>query len=149
MYEVAGEPAGIWAAPVEPGEIDGAVSHSAHLFQARVPKTADVRTVVVGERAFSARITAPPGLVDWRADYLNLSYEPVTCPDGLCEALVEFLADFGLSFGAFDFAVTEDSTWWFLECNPNGQWAWLEGAVGLPVADAIADLLENGASEHG
>ena len=45
-YEVEGEPAGIWAAPVEAGEVDGAVSHSAHLFQAQVPKVADVRVVV-------------------------------------------------------------------------------------------------------
>lgn len=60
-YEVEGEPAGIWAAPVEAGEIDGAVSHSAHLFQPQVPKVADVRAVVVGRQVFAARITAPPG----------------------------------------------------------------------------------------
>ncbi|MCA6094921.1 ATP-grasp ribosomal peptide maturase [Streptomyces sp. SCA3-4] len=147
-YDVEGEPAAIWAAPVAPGEIDGAVSHSAHLFQAQVPKVADVRAVVVGEQVFSARITAPPGVVDWRAEYQSLTYEPVACPEGMREALVRFLASFGLSFGAFDFAVTRDGAWWFLECNPNGQWAWLEGAVGLPVTAAIADLLENGVSLH-
>jgi hypothetical protein len=32
-----------------------------------------------------------------------------------------------------------------LECNPNGQWAWLEPAAGLPITTAIADLLEKGA----
>lgn len=147
-YDVEGEPAGIWAAPVEAGEIDGAVSHSAHLFQARVPKVADVRVVVVGEQVFSARITAPPGVVDWRAEYQSLAYEPVDCPDGIRGALVLFLAGFGLDFGAFDFAVTADGAWWFLECNPNGQWAWLEDAAGLPITQAIADLLENGASQH-
>jgi ATP-grasp ribosomal peptide maturase len=147
-YDVGGEPAGIWAAPVEPGEIDGAVSHSAHLFQAQVPKVADVRAVVVGERVFSARITAPPGVVDWRAEYRRLTYEPVACPEEIHGALVRFLAAFGLNFGAFDFAVTADGAWWFLECNPNGQWAWLEGTAGLPITLAIADLLENGASRH-
>lgn len=147
-YDVEGEPAGIWAAPVEAGEIDSAVSHSAHLFQAQVPKVADVRAVVVGEQVFSARITAPPGVVDWRAEYQSLTYEPVACSDGIRGALVRFLADFGLSFGAFDFAVTPDGAWWFLECNPNGQWAWLEDAAGLPITSAIADLLKNGASQH-
>ncbi|MFP8963309.1 ATP-grasp ribosomal peptide maturase [Streptomyces nanhaiensis] len=145
-YEVDGEPAGIWAAPVEADEIDGAVGHSAHLFQARVPKVADVRAVVVGEQVFSARITAPPGVVDWKAEYRNLTYEPVACPEDMCGALVRFLADFGLNFGAFDFAVTADGAWWFLECNPNGQWAWLEDVAGLPITHAIADLLENGMS---
>ncbi|MFI1962788.1 ATP-grasp ribosomal peptide maturase [Streptomyces pathocidini] len=147
-YEVGGEPAGIWAAPVEAGEVDGAVSQSAHLFQAQVPKVADVRAVVVGEQVFSARITAPPGVVDWRAEYQSLTYEPVACPEEIHGALLRFLADFGLNFGAFDFAVTTDGGWWFLECNPNGQWAWLEDAVGLPITTAIADLLENGASRH-
>ncbi|MFJ4503012.1 ATP-grasp ribosomal peptide maturase [Streptomyces sp. NPDC088864] len=147
-YDVEGEPAGIWAAPVQAGEIDGAVRHSAHLFQERVPKVADVRTVVVGEQVFSARITAPPGVVDWRAEYRSLTYEPVACPDGMRGALARFLADFGLNFGAFDFSVTADDAWWFLECNPNGQWAWLEDAAGLPITHAIADLLENGASQH-
>jgi ATP-grasp ribosomal peptide maturase len=147
-YEVDGEPAGIWADHVEAGEIDGAVSHSAHLFQAQVPKTADVRAVVVGEQVFSARITAPPGVVDWRAEYQSLAYEPVACPEEIRGSLVRFLAVFGLNFGAFDFAVTADGAWWFLECNPNGQWAWLEDAAGLPITTAIADLLENGASRH-
>ncbi|THA71749.1 ATP-grasp ribosomal peptide maturase [Streptomyces sp. A0958] len=147
-YEAGGEPAGIWAAPVEAGEVDGAVSHSAHLFQARVPKVVDVRAVVVGEQVFSARITAPPGVVDWRAEYQNLTYEPITCPTGMRGALLRFLAAFGLHFGAFDFAETGDGAWWFLECNPNGQWAWLEDAAGLPITNAIADLLENGASQH-
>ncbi|MFD9207515.1 ATP-grasp ribosomal peptide maturase [Streptomyces sioyaensis] len=147
-YEVEGEPAGIWAAPVETGEIDGAVSRSAHLFQAQVPKVADVRAVVVGEQVFAVRITAPPGVVDWRAEYQSLTYEPVACPDEMRGALVRFLAGFGLNFGAFDFAVTADGAWWFLECNPNGQWAWLEDAAGLPITSAIADLLENGAGHH-
>ncbi|MEV5376951.1 hypothetical protein AB0L26_13405 [Streptomyces nondiastaticus] len=124
------------------------MSRCAHLFQAQVPKVADVRAVVVGERVFSARITAPPGVVDWRSEYRNLVCEPVTCPEGIRGALVRFLAGFDLSFGAFDFAVTADDAWWFLECNPNGQWAWLQAAAGLPITNAIADLLANGASHH-
>jgi ATP-grasp ribosomal peptide maturase len=143
-YDVGGEPAGIWAGSVEAGEIDDAVRHSAHLFQARVPKVADVRTVVVGGQVFSALITAPPGAVDWRAEYQSLTYEPIACPEEMRGALVRFLADFGLNFGAFDFAVTGDGVWWFLECNPNGQWAWLEGVAGLPITAAITDLLETG-----
>lgn len=145
-YEVEGEPAGIWAAPVEAKEIDHAVSYSAHLFQAQVPKVADVRAVVVGEQVFSTLITAPPGVVDWRSEYQSLTYERVTCPNDVRRALARFLAAFGLNFGAFDFAVATDGAWWFLECNPNGQWAWLEHASGLPITHAIADLLENGAT---
>ncbi|WP_206279944.1 ATP-grasp ribosomal peptide maturase [Streptomyces luteoverticillatus] len=143
-YWVNGEPAGIWAARVGPGEIDDAVERSAHLFQAAVPKVADVRAVVVGNQTFCARITAPPGVLDWRAEYRDLRYEPTDCPTDVRSALAAFVQDFGLKFGAFDFAVTADGAWWFLECNPNGQWAWLEEAAGLPITAAIADVLENG-----
>jgi ATP-grasp ribosomal peptide maturase len=143
-YNIGGEPAGIWAAPVAPSAIDDTVSGCAHLFQAQVPKASDVRAIVVGERIFCVRIIAPPGVVDWRAQYRNLSYDPVQCPDDVQWALLRFLDGFGLKFGAFDFALTPDGAWWFLECNPNGQWAWLEGAVDLPITAAIADLLENG-----
>jgi glutathione synthase/RimK-type ligase-like ATP-grasp enzyme len=48
----------------------------------------------------------------------------------------------GLRFGALDFVVTPDGEWWFLECNPNGQWAWIEDETGLPIASALADALE-------
>ena len=46
----------------------------------------------------------------------------------------------GLRFGAFDFLVCPDG-WVFLEVNPNGQWAWIETATGLPIASTIADAL--------
>lgn len=148
-YEVDGEPAGIWAAPVTGSDLDNAVHHCAHLFQAQIPKTSDVRAVVVGDRAFCARIIAPPGVVDWRAAYRNLRYEQVRCPEEVLRALCRFLRWFGLEFGAFDFAVTSDDLWWFLECNPNGQWAWLEEAAGLPLTRAVADVLEKGVSGRG
>ncbi|MGV9263855.1 ATP-grasp ribosomal peptide maturase [Kitasatospora sp. NPDC003701] len=143
-YHVDGSPAGIWAAPVEPGEITDGVRTCAHLFQAQVPKSGDVRAVVVGERVLCALITAPPGVLDWRSEYRDLTYEPVDCPEPVRVALLRFLGEFGLRFGAFDFAVTPEGDWWFLECNPNGQWAWLEHAAGLPITSAIAGLLENG-----
>ncbi|MEU9400366.1 ATP-grasp ribosomal peptide maturase [Streptomyces sp. SID4985] len=143
-YSVHGEPAGIWAAEVASREIDDRVSGCAHLFQERVDKSADVRVVVVGEDVFCARITAPEGVVDWRAEYRHLTYEAVDCPGEIRQALLRFLSVFGLGFGAFDFALSTDGGWWFLECNPNGQWAWLEHATGLPIASSIADLLEKG-----
>ena len=43
-------------------------------------------------------------------------------------------------YGAFDFAITDDF-WYFLECNANGQFGWLEAETGLPITAAIADLL--------
>ncbi|MGH3845933.1 MAG: hypothetical protein ACRDS0_31615, partial [Pseudonocardiaceae bacterium] len=42
--------------------------------------------------------------------------------------------------------ITDITTAGKLECNPNGQWLWLEHEVGLPIAAALADLLSSGVS---
>ncbi|HFS6859502.1 TPA: hypothetical protein ACH1JJ_003587, partial [Klebsiella pneumoniae] len=55
-----------------------------------------------------------------------------------CIDLVESL---NLRFGAIDFICDEDDVFWFLEINPNGQWAWIENQTGLPIASSIVDEL--------
>ena len=52
------------------------------------------------------------------------------------------LMDFQLEFGAFDFIVTNDNQWYFLEVNPNGQWLWLEKILALDISEKIIDLLD-------
>jgi glutathione synthase/RimK-type ligase-like ATP-grasp enzyme len=50
----------------------------------------------------------------------------------------------GLNYGAFDFVVTPDGDWVMLECNPAGQWLWLERETGIPIAAALAEFLTEG-----
>lgn len=121
-------------------EVDDDVAGTAHLFQQRVPKTGDVRVTVIGDRVFCVRIDSD--LLDWRTDYSHLTYTVVQPPPGIEQALHSYLRHFGLVFGAFDFAVDRAQRWWFLECNPSGQWYWLESETGLPMRAALADLLE-------
>ncbi|MEU1258438.1 ATP-grasp ribosomal peptide maturase [Streptomyces chartreusis] len=121
-------------------DIDERISGTAHLFQRRVDKIADARVTVIGDQVFTVRIES--GLLDWRTDYDQLTYTPVQPPPGLTSSLYRYLREFGLVFGAFDFAIDRDGRWWFLECNPSGQWAWLEPETGLPMVSAMADLLE-------
>ncbi|MDC2961307.1 ATP-grasp ribosomal peptide maturase [Streptomyces gilvifuscus] len=127
-------------AEVRAEDIDGTVAGTAHLFQQRVPKTADIRVTVIGRHTFSVRIDSD--LLDWRTDYSRLRYTPIATPTGIELALHEYLGRFGLHFGAFDFALDAGGQWWFLECNPSGQWYWLEHETGLPMCAALADLLE-------
>ncbi|MFF7750442.1 ATP-grasp ribosomal peptide maturase [Streptomyces sp. NPDC007971] len=121
-------------------DIDESVAGTAHLFQQRVPKSADVRVTVIGSKMFCVRIDSD--LLDWRTDYSRLRYTPVEPPPRIEPALHHYMRHFGLVFGAFDFCIDEDGQWWFLECNPSGQWYWLEPETGLPMRAALADLLE-------
>lgn len=69
----------------------------------------------------------------------------VRVPDEVAGAVRVMMDRLGLAFGAFDFIVRRDGQWVFIELNPNGQWAWIEQEVGLPISAALADVLEKGA----
>lgn len=62
-------------------------------------------------------------------------------PEGIDERCVQYLGQMGLGFGAFDFIERPDGEVVFLECNPNGQYGWLEEALEIPVSAAIANEL--------
>ncbi|OXS31196.1 ATP-grasp ribosomal peptide maturase [Streptomyces sp. XY006] len=140
VYLVGGVSSVVKVAEVAEADITDDVAGTAHLFQERVPKVADVRATVIGGDVFCIRIDSD--LLDWRTDYSRLTYTVVEAPPGIRPALHRYMRGFGLVFGAFDFAVGEDGRWWFLECNPSGQWHWLETETGLPMTAALADLLE-------
>lgn len=127
---------------------EGDVGSTAHLFQEWVPKKYDVRLTVVGNRFFAVAIHASSdeAYADWRSDYDALSYEPVGIPDGIRYSITELLKRLDLPFGAFDFTITPDGNWVFLEVNPNGQWGWIEERTGLPITSAMADLLTDEAA---
>ncbi|MFG2337466.1 ATP-grasp ribosomal peptide maturase [Streptomyces yangpuensis] len=144
LYRIDGVSCTVQVQEVTAAEIDERVSGTAHLFQRVVHKSADVRVTVIGDRVFAVRIDSD--LLDWRTDYDRLAYSVVQPPPQVATSLFRYLSLFGLVFGAFDFAIDQTGTWWFLECNPSGQWAWLEPETGLPMVAAMADLLERNSS---
>lgn len=55
-------------------------------------------------------------------------------------AIRGFMAETGYRFGRFDF-IRKDGELWFLELNPNGQWAWLDEKNENGLISAIADAI--------
>ena len=115
--------------------------------QEYVEKAYETRVTVVGERVFACRIDSQAqgeraGKVDWRQGYGHgLHFEAWTVPEDVEARCVAFLRELGLRFGAFDFIVTPEGEHVFLECNPNGQWLWVELETGQWISEAIADEL--------
>ncbi|MEU3255599.1 ATP-grasp ribosomal peptide maturase [Streptomyces sp. NPDC006997] len=139
-----GHTGAIWAQRVDADTFDGTLAVTAHLFQAEILKTGDVRVTVVGKKVFAQQIAAPDGALDWRrGDWDALLHAPIVVPSPVEAALHSYLATFGLVFGCFDFALTGDGDaaedWVFIECNPNGQWGWLPDAG--DITTAFADIL--------
>ncbi|GIG63695.1 ATP-grasp ribosomal peptide maturase [Longispora fulva] len=141
----AGDYTPVWTRRVTAADLVdlAGVETTAHLFQAWVPKAFEVRLTVVGRRLFPAAIHAgsDAARVDWRADYDSLTYETIACPAPVVASVARFQQRFGLIYGAYDFVVTPDARWVFLECNGGGQFGWLTEELDLPIPAAIADEL--------
>jgi hypothetical protein len=100
-----------------------------------------VRTTVVGDRIFSATIERGFDGLDWRLSQGSVGISPATTPPDVADAIHTLMGVWGLTYGAFDFIIDADGAWWFLECNPAGQYGLVEARTGLPVTAAIADWL--------
>lgn len=120
-----------------------AVRASPTFLQREVRKIADVRLTVVGGEMFAARIrSSVPGRLDWRQDIgTNLAYERLAVPADVEGKVLQLMKGLDLVYGALDFAEEESGCWVFLEINPAGQWGWLQGDAGLPIAASIARWL--------
>lgn len=105
-----------------------------------VNKKYEVRLTVVDNQFFCVKIIAGD-LVDWRKSYSSNQYEEIIVPDIIRDQVTKMMSVFNLNFGAFDYIVTENEKWYFLEVNPNGQWLWLEKKLDLKISDAIVDYL--------
>ncbi len=115
-------------------------------FQEMIPKALELRVTVVGERVMSASIDSQASeraLHDWRRDGLRMiqDWRPYDLPREVEEKLLRLMDYFVLNYGAIDIIVTPDGRHVFLEINPVGEFFWLERHPGLPVSDAIADVL--------
>ena len=131
----------------DPAELlDPKLSLTAHLFQEAVPKRFEARALVVGSKVFSVRIDAGSEAArqDWRADYDALTYAELQLPAEVSAALVDLHARLGLVYGAVDLIHDTSGRWVFLETNPAGEWGWLTRETGIPVAAALAELMEKG-----
>ncbi|MFH8357656.1 hypothetical protein ACH4C2_36305 [Streptomyces sp. NPDC018057] len=137
-----GQPHSVWVREVRAAEITDAVSVCPHMFQAKVDKAFDVRVTAVGGRLFGVRIVGPD--LDWRYRQHLMTCTPIEVPASVARAIAAYLAELRLDYGAFDFAVTAADGWHFLECNPNGQWAWQPAQTTAAIAQALTDRLEKG-----
>lgn len=131
----------------DPASIDAAALALAPIIvQQEIVKKYDVRVTVVGHRVFAVAIWSqvhPQTQVDWRrGSHTDLKHELIQLPGRLEQQCIELTQSLGLRFGAIDLVCDHDDRFWFLEINPNGQWAWLENVAGAPISSAIVDELQ-------
>jgi MvdD family ATP-grasp ribosomal peptide maturase len=115
-------------------------------FQERIPKALELRVTVVGNRVFAAAIDSQASHAaqyDWRKDGVALleAWRRYELPPEVEAGLLRLMDHFMLNYGAVDFILTPEGRYVFLEINPVGEFFWLEGCPGLPISEAITDVL--------
>ncbi len=124
------------------------------IYQRYVEKAYELRVTVVGRRIFAVRINSQDtarGRIDWREAQLtprgqpsDLAFNPTVLPKSMERRCLRLLEALGLAFGAIDLIVTPQGKYVFLEINPAGQFLWIDSALGLPLLDAMSEMLIQG-----
>lgn len=126
---------------------ESAFSQTASFIQEYIEKQYELRvTVCCGDivacRIDSQKQNSGEGKEDWRQGYdYNLEQTIVDIPPSVKSSCLTFLDKMNLNFGCFDLIVTPNNECVFLECNPNGQWYWIEQETGCPISKIIAKHL--------
>ena len=123
----------------------GDVKYAPCLFQEAIPKKADIRVTVVGERIYAYAIDSqsdPLSVTDFRRK-IDLPSKPFDFPKNDADALVNMLQSWGMEFATCDFALTKDDRLIFFEANVTGNWLWLENEQDRPILNEVVSKLSH------
>ncbi len=120
----------------------GSIRTAPTTFQDYIEPEADLRIVWIAGKELTVRIDSRAGLgrIDSRLD-TSVGFAPYQLPISVSVALASLMTDLGLIFGVVDIRIGVNGEFYFLEVNPQGQFAYLEIKTGLPIFRALADLL--------
>ncbi len=84
---------------------------------------------------------------DWRVliGTDDCQWEPHALPEDISKAIRGYMESANLHFGRLDFIVDE-SQYWFLEVNSNGQYGWLDQVDSFPIHHRILEAILDPAS---
>lgn len=121
------------------------VTNAPCLFQENIPKKADIRVTVVGDKIFSHAINSQSSLlskIDFRKE-IELPFENFDFPEKTATALLKMIQSWGMIFATCDFVLNPEDKLIFLEANVTGNWLWLEDIDNHPILDEIIRLLSS------
>jgi hypothetical protein len=148
VYDARGEEQVVFTTPLSAESLEDleGLELCPMTFQERLPKALELRVTVVGDRVMAAAIDSqalPRAREDWRREGVALlaAWRPYSLPEPVHTRVLKLMDALGLNHGAFDFIVTPEGRHVFLEVNPSGEFMWLMLCPGLPIAEALADVL--------
>ena len=106
----------------------------------RISVVAEVRVVAVADRLFGFGLQRSSDAADYRMDEDDQGWQCWDLPEPLARRLLRTVLALNLDLAAFDLA-WDGEKYWFLEVNPNGEYAWLDRLVDGGITAAVAELL--------
>ena len=138
---------GILTTEINSQDIDrnpDAIKRAPGIYQEFIEKNHELRVTIVAGKVFPALVRTPKcgdAAIDWRHANFEDIFETCELDPGISDKLVRFHNEAGLKFGTYDLIVDKAGQHVFLECNPAGQFLWLEARLGLPIMETIAQEL--------
>jgi hypothetical protein len=129
---------------------DDLLRNSPGIYQQLIPKAFELRVTVMGHCILAAKISSQDterGKLDWRRAPEEIKAVPFDLPPDVADLCLRLMAKLGIVFGAFDFIVTPEGDYVFLEVNEAGQFLFLEEETGLPLLDCFSDFLLHGRAD--
>ncbi len=114
------------------------------LIQEYIEKEYELRIIVVGNDLFAIKIDSQNNIdtqEDWRVNNcLSVPYSLIELPEEIkvrCKKIVE---QFNLNFSSMDLIYSKTGDYYFLDLNPNGQWAWIDEILNLNISKSIGEF---------
>lgn len=112
--------------------------------QSLIEKKGDIRVTIVRDKIFAAFIHSQDlaeSQIDWRKARIPLKHSKIELPIDLANNCFILTKKLSLNFAAIDLVLDKENNYFFLEINPNGQWAWIERQLNYTISDEITNLL--------
>lgn len=112
-----------------------------HFFQNEVQKMYELRVVVINKDIFAFEIDSQESELtelDWRRGISQLEYKLVKLPEKTVENIYSFMRSMKLFSGSLDLIVDLDGNTYFIECNQDGAWGWLDDVLSGEISYSYA-----------
>lgn len=121
------------------------LSNCPMIIQPYIEKAYELRVTIIGNKLFACKLDNQGVLgacEDWRDFNLNqVEHSVYNLPAEIKSKCFALIKKLNLQYGCIDLIATPHKDYIFLENNHNGQWGWVEEETGMPIAEALADLL--------
>jgi hypothetical protein len=126
------------------GATDGELAFCPHFLQHEIRKQFELRVVWVDGVARAFKVDSQQlkcSETDWRWAGRELPFEPFELNDEVGRAIGRFMKSMGFFSGSVDLIIDVEGDPWFLECNNQGAWAWLDNIVDGALTRLFADRI--------